>query len=316
MGFANLTNSPFPGFFAPALYKSRETVAGALIRYIKDGGWKSASSLVRARYEHHSSRGLSEEDMGRGELANSFAVVGNTAVCAWWVAYHVFSDPQVLADVRKEIETLIIKPNEADGDDTMHTFDLSNVRDACPILLSTLQETMRFRACSNSVRMILEDADIGGYRVKKGNMLMIPTAVQHTSAAAFGPDCTVFDHRRFVPSQHRHRSDSGSGSKKLNRVAFRAFGGGHVLCPGRHFASTEIMAFVALLALQFDIEPTAGRWIEPKCEGTPVTSGFPVPDHDIEVEMRRRDERQWRVVFSGTGKGVDIVSEDVDEQKE
>lgn len=64
-------------------------------------------------------------------------------------------------------------------------------------------------------------------------MLMLPASVQHTNVSAWGEDADNFDYMRFVPKP---------GQKKLNRLAFRAFGGGHVLCPGRHFASTEIMA--------------------------------------------------------------------------
>ncbi len=136
-------------------------------------------------------------------------------------------------------------------------------------------------------------------------MLLIPAPVQHTSVAAWGDDANEFDHLRFARKP-------GPGQKRPNKVAFRAFGGGFVLCPGRHFASTEIMALSALLALQFDIVPAGGEWLEPTWNNSPVQAGFPVPDKDIDVELRpRRPERKWHVTFSGSDEAMGIVSEDI-----
>lgn len=88
-------------------------------------------------------------------------------------------------------------------------------------------------------------------------------------------------------------------------------GGGRVLCPGRHFASTEILALAALLALQFDVVPAAateGWWVEPTWEKSPVQAGFPVIDEDIQVELRPREPgRRWRVVYSGSERAMGVV---------
>lgn len=135
---------------------------------------------------------------------------------------------------------------------------------------------------------------------------MIPTPVQHTDTSAWGPDARAFDHMHFARK---------AGQRKHDRVAFRSFGGGHVLCPGRHFASTEIMALAALLVLQFDVVPTSngGEWIEPTSKKSPIQAGFAVPDNDIDVEFRPRDpSKKWRVTFSGTEKAMGIVAEDMD----
>lgn len=135
---------------------------------------------------------------------------------------------------------------------------------------------------------------------------MIPAPVQHTDAAAWGADAARFDHLRFMP---------GRRPNNKSRVAFRAFGGGRVLCPGRHFASTEILALAALLALQFDVVPVAagGRWAEPTWEKSPVQAGFPVIDEDIQVELRPREPgRRWRVVYSGSERAMGVVMEDIE----
>ena len=91
----------------------------------------------------------------------------------------------------------------------------------------------------------------------------------------------------------RFARKSSPGKKGQSRLTFRAFGGGHVLCPGRHFASTEITVLGALLALQFYIEPVGGQWIEPKCNESPIAAGVSVLDHDLSVKFHvRHPERQ------------------------
>lgn len=303
-GFLTLSVFPFASLFFPKLFRARELAAAAMINYMRQGGYKTASGLVRKRYEHHQGFGLTLEDIARGELGNTFAVLGNSTPCALWVLYHIFSDNQVLADVRREVSALVHDEDDGKGG-VFSSIDLASIRESCPALLSTFQEVLRYRAVNPGPRVLLEDVQIDRFLLKKGSMLMIPATVQHSDISAWGQDAREFKHMRFAPAP---------GQKKPNRVAFRAFGGGHVLCPGRHFASTEIMSLAALLAIQFDVVPVAGKWVEPTWKNSPVQSGFPIPDEDISVELRPRDlekKRQWRVTFSGSDKAMEIVSEDI-----
>ncbi|KAK9778547.1 putative Cytochrome P450 [Seiridium cardinale] len=250
----NVSIFPLASLLFPKVLRARELVAAAMIEYINNGGHKSASGLVRMRYEHHREQfGFSHKDIAGGELGNTFAVLGNTTPCAFWVLYHNFSDIKVLSDVRREVLALVLEESKEEG--IVCSVDLAGIRTRCPILLSTFQETMRFRAVNPGPRVLLED--------------------------------------------------------RPNRVAFRAFGGGHILCPGRHFASREIMAFATLLVLQFDVVPARGTWVEPTWRNPPAQAGFPVPDEDIEVELRPRDlNKKWTVTFSGSAEAMEIVSED------
>ncbi|KAI1868481.1 uncharacterized protein JN550_006397 [Neoarthrinium moseri] len=304
-GFLTFSMFPLASVFFPKLLRAREIVADAMMDYIRKSGHNSSSGLVRLRYEHHRERfGLNDEDIARGELGNTFAVLGNTTPCAMWVLYHIYSDGQVLEDVRREVSALVYEDHNKD-EGILHCVDLAGIRTSCPILLSTFQETMRFRAVNPGPRVLLEDVDLDGrYHLKKGSMLMIPATVQHTDVTAWGDNAGEFDHMRFARKP-------GTGQKRPNRVAFRAFGGGHILCPGRHFASTEIMAFAALVVLQFDMVPVQGKWVEPTCENSPAQAGFPIPDEDIKIELRPRDRsKKWNIIFSGSDKAMDIVSED------
>ncbi|KAM7214483.1 25-hydroxycholesterol 7-alpha-hydroxylase [Rhypophila decipiens] len=302
-GFLTLALFPAAAKLFPRIYQARERLAKALFGYINGGGHKQASGLVAKRYEHHVDMWkMKLEDFARGEIGNSFAVLGNSTPCAFWMLWHIFSDDQVLTDVRNELSCLVAE-GTTDGA-PVSTVDLGKIKSACPILLSTFMETMRYRTVNSGPRHILEDVEIGGYLVKKGNMLMIPGPVQHTSQEAWGDNAHLFDHLRFTSERNT----------LPNRVAFRAFGGGHTLCPGRHFATTEIMAFAALLVLQFDMSPSenGGKWVEPSCHNTPFQAGFPIPDIDFPVVLKPRDpQRKWRVDFWGSDKAVGVVAEDL-----
>lgn len=307
-GFLTLSVFPMASFFFPKLYRARELATAALVDYIRKGGHKTASGLVRKRYEHHVEQwGLSPDDFGRGELGNTFAVLGNSTPCALWLLFHIFSDQKVLADVREELLAMVTVNEQ----DSVNCIDLATVRKSCPILLSTFQETLRVHSLNPGIRVVLEEVLLNDcILLKKGSMLMIPTPVQHTDTSVWGPDANTFDHMRFVRKP---------GQKTHDRVAFRSFGGGHVLCPGRHFASTEIMALAALLVLQFDVVPTSngGEWIEPTSKNSPVQAGFAIPDNDIDVELRLRDPtKRWRVTFTGSDETMGIVSEDIDPSSE
>ncbi|KAH7329689.1 cytochrome P450 [Stachybotrys elegans] len=291
--------SVFPGlrFLFPKLIQARELVVSAMTDYINSGGHEVASGLVRKRYEHHKGFGLTDQDIARGELGNTFAVLGNTVPCSFWVIWHIFSDDEVLQAVREELLSLVHTKYD------VNSIDLSSMHETCPTLMSTFQEVLRYRAVNPGPRVLLEDVYLENMLLKKGSMLMIPAPVQHSSVTAWGEDAGAFNYRRFMkPNQ---------GGTKFNRVAFRAFGGGHQLCPGRHFATTEIMALAAIMALQFDVVPTSG-WIEPTYNKSPLQAGFPIPDQDIQVELRLRDpSKTWNVTFTG-GSRMGVVAEDVE----
>ncbi|KAK7995167.1 cytochrome P450 [Apiospora arundinis] len=302
-GFLTFAIFPAAMMFFPKIHHARELAAAAMIKYIRQGGHEQASGLVRRRFEHHRQWGLSLDDIGRGEVGNTFAVLGNSSPAAFWMMYHIFSDEKVLADVRQELLGLV----HDQGEGGVESFiDLADIRSSCPVLLSTFQEVLRYRTIGVGPRAVLEDVVLEDQQIllKKGSLLMIPSTVQHNSIKAWGDDASEFRHTRFLPNQQ--------GKDKYNRAAFRAFGGGQTLCPGRHFASTEIMMLAAVSVLQFDVLPIEGRWVEPTTEKSPSGASFPVPDEDIKVHIRPRDlDKKWHISFSGSGEPIRIALEDM-----
>ena len=130
---------------------------------------------------------------------------------------------------------------------------------------------------------------------------MIPGPVQHSSKTVYGEGVNEFNHKRFVHTD----------GKRLNPVGFRGFGGGATLCPGRHFASTEITAFAALMILRFDVKPVRGQWVRPTSDKAGMQATVPPPDTDVDVEVTLRKSewvgKRWIPVVTGLDEAVDLL---------
>ncbi|KAK7978556.1 cytochrome P450 [Apiospora saccharicola] len=245
-GFLNFSIFPAAMAFSPKFRRARDLVTGAMVDYMQQGGHEQASGLVRKRFEHHRSWGLSIDDVGRGEVGNTFAILGNSTPCAFWLLYHIFSDKKVLSDIRRELLGLV--RDDQNDDENVCSIDLADIRSSCPLRSSTFQEVLRYRSLGVGPRFVLEDVFLEG----------------------------------------------------------------QTLCPGRHFASTEIMMLAAVSVLQFDILPVGGRWVEPTSERSPSGASFPIPDEDINVQLRPRDlTKEWHISFSGPGEAIKIAMEDL-----
>lgn len=296
--------------------QARESLVQAFCRYYEEGHHRipdvPSMCLVKACYKYKASRGLSLEDMARTELGHVAACVSNTIPGAFWMLWHVFSDPIVLADCRAEIEQLVtvntVRQKRSDGqvfETEVHTIDLSNLarRQTCPVITSTWYEVLRYNHVGISARVVTKDTLLDGYLLKKGSTAMIVSPVIHSDVSAWGPSAGEFQHRRFT--QNNGYNDTRKRADNINPEkgpANRIFGGGSSLCPGRHFASQEILSLLALTIMRFDLHPINGQqWILPK-KYIPLPTALPIPQFissdALKFEMvARYSGRQWRVVF-------------------
>lgn len=154
----------------------------------------------------------------------------------------------------------------------------------------------------------MEDTQLGGFLLKKGAMLQMPSRVTHTDESLWGS--TEYNPRRFLEIEKKIRPRD---------VCFRAFGGGKTLCPGRHFATNEILAVVALWIARFDMRPVGGDWKMPTTAKTNVAAAIMGPDEDIQVEIATRGGMvgfQWAVKLEASDKTFAIVTGDVIGERE
>ncbi|KAK3329237.1 cytochrome P450 [Apodospora peruviana] len=281
--------------------KARGVLAKAFLHYHTEGQYKDGSVYIRRWTEYFVSRGILADDIAKFHNGGLFALIANTVPTAFWMIYRVFSDDSVVRDCRDEVSKAV----DEREDGRVCTINVRRInKTTCPTLLSTFQEVFRVHGMANSVRVVTEDHQLDGgrYLIKKGGLVMMPARVQHhLHDGVWGNgDVDKFDHRRFV------RKD-GEPSRPNPAAVFRGFGGGTTLCPGRHFATTEILVLTAMLLLRFDIVPTAGsgQWILPPTKNSSQAEAMEQPDHDINVLLCPRKEaagKKWHVSFT-TGCG-------------
>ncbi|XDG05107.1 hypothetical protein ABKA04_004722 [Annulohypoxylon sp. FPYF3050] len=282
-----------------SLHAREHLLIPAFEKYFAENSHLQGSLLVQCRYKHNTGHGLRGRDVAATEIGQMVATLTNSMASAFWMVYHIFSDPVVLAECRAEVEQLVQSTENGEA-----IIDLGKVKSSCPILLSTWQETLRYIHIGISARVVMEDMMFDNkYLLKKGATLMTAVPVHHSDESVWGPTARKFDHRRFLRE---------AGKQRVSPTAFRSFGGGTTLCPGRHFVSTEVMSLVALLLLRFDLKPVnnGGKWVEPR-KTFPMTSSMPTPKDEVRVEVIPRDKREWRMTFSASSRGVGIVTEDV-----
>ncbi|KAI1367784.1 cytochrome P450 [Xylaria arbuscula] len=289
-----------PELLAADAIKARAFLCKKFEQYFAKSWHQQGSDYIQRRYAYMLERGLSAEDIAKIELTGVFPLISNTFPTAFWLVYHIFSSRTVLEECRREFYGAV---SEKDG---MYTVDASFIKDSCPILMSTYQEVFRVHGMATSVRVALEDHMLDGkYLIKKGGMIMVSSRVQHSSPSVWGNDVDEFRHTRFVRNL---------GDKRHNPVAFRGFGGGTTLCPGRHFATMEILLFTTLLMLRFDVRPSNGlaQWPMPPTDKSSQAAAMDQPGHDIAIELLPRPQQNWQVVFSNKSDNkTQIVAEDL-----
>lgn len=289
-------------FFGEAV-QARGQLVKAFSKYYTDGSYKRGSAYIQRFTEHCISQEIPQDDIPRLLVGTVFNNVANTIPSAFWVIYRIFSDPDALEECRREVNQAVRTDGGGQGP-TEAVLDLGAVLASCPTLLSTYHEVFRHHGMANSVRVVSEDCTLphpgregAAYRLRKGGLVMMSARVQHSNPDVWGPDVMEFWHERFL----KHKQDGGARPRP-NPVAFRGFGGGTTLCPGRHFATSEILLLAAMLLLRFDVRPAEGEWVVPSTANSSQAEAVEQPDDDVEVVFVPRPEaagRTWRVEFSG-----------------
>jgi hypothetical protein len=278
-----------------------EIGSGHFEKYFRENHHHQGSALVQARYQHSMDHQIPINDISRSEFAHGVALLSNTVPNTFWMLYHLYSDQKLLEECRKEVSKVLAVVKNSQGEPT-HTLDMSKVKTSCPVLLSTFKEVLRFYSTAVTARLVMEDHMLDNqYLLKKGSTVMMPSPVQHHDSSLWDAEHDTFDAHRFARD------------KRPSPASFRAFGGGTTLCPGRHFATTEILAFTAVMILQFDVKPKSSHWVEPTTNGVEFWEATPNPDEDFEVEIRSLEDtqaRHWAFVLSDSDKPIELSAED------
>ena len=83
--------------------------------------------------------------------------------------------------------------------------DMAGIPSGCPVLISLVQDTLRVQSTNASARIVLKDIYLEDkYYLKKGSVLMVPSAELHSKPAKWGP--TVGDFESLAIHEETNRS--------------------------------------------------------------------------------------------------------------
>ncbi|KAI1821852.1 cytochrome P450 [Xylaria intraflava] len=278
-----------PTLITPRGSHARDLFFSAMHKYYNRGGHKYGSRLVQQRHEVSVKHGLSQADIEHFNLSVSYGLLVNTVPATAWVLYHVYSNPSLLKEIRHCIEPLALQ-----NSGQMAEINIPRVTAGCPLLESLVREVLRIHSTNASGRVVLEDTLIDGkYLLKKDAVLLIPSADLHANESIWGSNAGVLTPERFATQKE------ADGKHKIPACAYRAFGSGASVCPGRHFALNEILSILIIMVLKYDISPVQGEWKMPKTKSH-ITTSILTPVEDIKVELKEREymrDLEWRLVW-------------------
>ncbi|KAL8746543.1 MAG: hypothetical protein Q9190_001461 [Brigantiaea leucoxantha] len=148
-----------------------------------------------------------------------------------------------------------------------------------PLISSRVQESLRYRSSGTGPLFVMEDTMLDDrFLLKRDSYVMILNHEMHFDTGTWGLTVQDFEAHRFVKEP----------DQKIHSGAFRGFGGGVNLCPGKAFAATEIVALVAMLALRFDIDSSSGHWNDPEQDLSNMALAIAPPKHKVLVDVTPR----------------------------
>ena len=280
------------------------------------GGGGGGSWIIRRRVEIALKHGWTLRAAARSELSFLFAGIVNTTTTIFWILARIYADAELLAAVRGEVEGIVVvdvvgQRGEGEGEggeERKPAIRIPALRERCPTLVAVFNECLRLGSDNFSNRKVKEDTVLADrYVLQKGAIVQVAGGVIHADKTIWGDDVEAFSPRRFLPSPSPSNGVNGSGGGKgqgqrqqqqpRHPAAFRAFGGGKTLCPGRHFAQNEILGFVALVLLAFDMcAPGGGPVVVPRKKDTGLPVHILEPTKPVKVVISRRKADDGSVV--------------------
>ena len=266
------------GLFARKALRARQDLVNSFQTYLSSD-YQDAAEVIKERIRVMSEYSVPLEDIARMQVSFNVALLANTAPSIFWTLFNVFSRPDLLQDLRVELEQFAVSRDE---ENRQVELDIVAIKTKCPRLLAVFEETQRTLTIHANIRKVLEDTKLGPYLLQRGNYVQIPNAPIHNDSEIWGPDSHDFNPRHFA------KNDGTALSSSLPSNSFLAWGMAPHLCPARQFASTEILVFAALLFLRIEMEPVGGNWKRPEPKVGDLVTVL-APKTDVEVEIRQRE---------------------------
>ncbi len=165
----------------------------------------------------------------------------------------MFSRPRYLERFRDEVMELVTLTERDDGKSGRIACLQASQLEKKPLVAAVYWETHRLFNEGFGNRRVMKDTTIkdpiGGreYPLVKGTDVQYSAGAPHRNKTLWGEDAEEFKPERWVDS-------TTPLHERQRRATIFPFGGGRTLCPGRSFAISESIGFVAVLSVVFEIE--------------------------------------------------------------
>ena len=254
-------------------YYAREAIVSTFEKYYQEGEENRSSEMLQVRTRITREYGVGLKDIARIEAMNSFGIVLNILPTAFWTLWHIYSNPDLLKSIREEAQAALGDNPELNDD-----LDISVV-DRLPLTQSVMFEALRYHSAGAAMRQVMDDVTVDGkFRLKKDSYCLIPIKGVHYDQDTWGQDVATFKPTRFL-----------KGVNKVPSVAFRGFGGGVNVCPGKAVATRIISIVVASIVLRFDFQPESGEWEFPGDDYSNLVAALAHPNKEIPVKVVARN---------------------------
>ncbi|KAI5455970.1 cytochrome P450 [Mariannaea sp. PMI_226] len=300
--------SPLPSITLRKAFQARKRLQDVLKSYYakdQDLNNPSTSQLVLNRANELRKHGFTGEEIGSLEAILPVVATTNAVPTSYWLLLHVLARPDLVAQVRAEIEKAASISHDESGKRVV-SFNIARFDDQLPLLISCYRETMRLSNHSVSNRRVMSDlvvkgADGQSYLLKKGTDIQLPAGVTHYEHSIWGQDVSTFVPDRFLPaaslSAPRDKTAESIEVERRKKLAYFPFGGGRHLCPGRNLAFAEILGFTCIMLLGFDIEPTGMGFADMEMSPPLLASGTVKPkNRGIGLGGRLLRRKEWENV--------------------
>lgn len=193
----------------------------------------------------------------------TFLLAGHetTALLLAWCWDMLAHHPVAQLKLQAEVDAVL-------GDRVPSSDDIQNL----PYTRMVVKETLRTRPPVWALgRQAIQDCEIGGQRIPAGSSVLMSQWVTHH-------DSRFYDN----PLQFRPERWFSLEAATFPRYAYFPFGGGNRICIGEHFAMTEAIAVLALIARRWNISPALDAMAKPKPSVTLR------PDKNVKLIIKRR----------------------------
>jgi len=255
---------PIPAFRRRDRARARlGEMVSEIVEKRKQSGYRGEDflqTLIDAEYSDGSK--LSDHEITGMLVAAMFAGHHTSSVTTAWTLIELLRNRRFLEDVRGEIHSRYADHEE---------YSFQSLRDL-EKTEGSVKEALRIHPpLFILLRAALEDCEILGFQVKKGDWVAVSPMVAHRDEQVF-KNALEFDPDRFGPGREEDRRP----------FAYISFGGGRHKCMGNAFAILQIKTIMAVLLNRYDFE-LVGDSIETDFQGLVLG-----PKPPIRIRYRRR----------------------------